>query len=230
MKNSRFYLIDKNGFLIECIANIENISCGLKNFFWILIDPVYVKAREFAILNDSGMVLEHSEKFCYIINEKNLKIKGNFIQEFIDDVDLKNRELVRCYLAHKRHDLFEEEPGFYLIKKHEILDVSFLVIYLTNEEDLKKKWEHSEMILLENQSIFITGSRKSSKSKVKFRDENQLKDSKMNQDDKRAFSVSILTFSSTSSTFHNNLRESKEMKDSLKVFKYSKYLTSFSVI
>ena len=230
LKNSRFYLVDKNGFLIECIANIESISCGEKNYFWILIDPVFVKAREFAILNETGMVLEHSEKFCYLINEKNKKIKGSFIQEFIDDVDLKNRDLNRCYLVNKREDLFEEEPGFYLIKQHEILDISFLVIYLSDDEDLKVKWEHSDFFLLENQSIFISGSRKSNKGKVKFHDENQIKDSKMNIDDKRIFSNSILTFSSSSSTFHTNLRESKEMKDSLKAFKYSKYLTSFSVI
>jgi hypothetical protein len=227
LKNHRFYLVDKNGFLIECIANIENISSGFENFFWFLIDPVIIKSRGFAILNESGQILEHSEKFKKRFKYEKVTFKGLFIQEFIEGLSLESSYFDRCIVLPKTA---ENDSTFYILKKHSIMDTSIVVLYFTDQEESKQQWEDTEIYLLENQSIFISKTRKTFKNQVKFLEENQKKAEKTFTGEKNLTSkFGLASASSSSSSNHNNLRTSKEMKDSLRAFKISKYLTTFTV-
>lgn len=89
------FLVDSQGFLIECYIRSECVGCNSQVKFISEITPNQTSLREIAIINAAGYIYCHSQLFPNKIGEDSYKIEGRYLAEILPENCLRefNQEI-----------------------------------------------------------------------------------------------------------------------------------------
>lgn len=121
------FLLDSHGYAHECIARAEFIVLEDSISLIISVDPLN-KNREYAIITNEGKIIEHSKKLSRILNIKNKRVRGFFIQEFLPELSLDD-----TFGDHSDKNLIFYKKYKVILKKLSILKTTFNILYFIDD-------------------------------------------------------------------------------------------------
>ena len=119
------FLQNESGFLIECFLQVKCTALE-KNPFFIVLMRERRSDREVAILKQNGLILNHSEKFSYLIGANIKSIKDRFIDEFLEGYTFQAMNENFPYIIKKNGQNIGLVRSFKIIKKKKV-DIFYIV-------------------------------------------------------------------------------------------------------
>jgi hypothetical protein len=123
--NHPLFLLNSQGFLLECFIFIECIEYQDSLNFLCIIEPLNNNTRQAAVIDESGHIIHHTQHFTLMMGISYYKVEKGLLQTFIGAEifeKLKKDEVSEfSNLIHKSLAL--------LMKSYEIKKVKFSVLY-----------------------------------------------------------------------------------------------------
>ena len=129
------FLLNKNGFLVECYFNSEGIGYEGNINFLALVEPITSKKREVGIISTEGEIFCHSENFPNLLGCTARSIEGRYINEFLCGIIIANLAINSLYMIKINSDTLKQYLNLGIIIKEKVIgSTSFIVMYASSEE------------------------------------------------------------------------------------------------
>lgn len=229
------YLVDFEGFIVECMVSCECVSSNDGVCFIYSIDPIRYKNRQSAFINLNGYILSHTKNFAGMLGVSHKFIQGRFVQEFLGTYQIPEFSINNTYCIRTNTHLSLVMQNILTLVVKEIIfhNEKFYILYLSNNEKEVKKWEIDSTLFYKSETCGpeTTGESKpkspTKRRKVELLDE-KTPDSILGKEDKPPKGLKHSSASSSASVL--NLDESKAIQKSIKVLNVAKIVAFVSVI
>lgn len=157
------FLRDKNGFLVECILNIDCIGYGLKPYFIVIAEPINLWKREMALTDENGFIYAHSKQFPKSIGQNKYELEESNLLNFFSMDTLAACESEKCVFL----DLYSVDQNYYFkvclwMKNLTINSTTlyfFYVAYDPIEVEVIRKLKHDNKYVEINRQTLIVLSK-----------------------------------------------------------------------
>ena len=133
------FFVDSEGFIIECITNIECICVNSSIRFLSYMYPVK-RLREYALISKNEFILEHSRGLTSLLMTQRKYIKDLFIQEFVIIPDLYSLENNPTKIK-INNSTSEAKYVYGICKDFSIMSTSLFFLYICDINEEITKWK-----------------------------------------------------------------------------------------
>ncbi|OMJ68132.1 hypothetical protein SteCoe_34507 [Stentor coeruleus] len=229
------YLMDFEGFIVECMVSCECVSSNDGVCFIYSIDPIRFKNRQSAFINLNGYILSHTKNFAGALGVNQKFIQGRFVQEFLGSYQVPEFSINSTYCIRTNTHLSLVLQNILTLVVKEIIfhNEKFYILYLSDNEKEVKKWEIDSTLFYKSETCGpeTTGESKqkspTKKRKVELLNE-KTPDSILGKQDKLPKGLKHSSASSSASVL--NLDESKAIQKSIKVLNVAKIVAFVSIL
>jgi hypothetical protein len=235
-EDKKTFFINTEGFLLECLVNAECIANENSVYFVCSIDPVSSHGVEIAIINEEGNIYAHSKQFTEVLETDKKYIQDRYIQEFIPGFDISKLtldDLHEFQLKCTQNAQAVNKTVTVYINNITIGSQKLIVLYACGDISIKsqlgnkfKSFYKLESSALKKTDFEESDSIEEQEKVIKFNDE----DIEINMEKKLELDNKSKQTSFSSSTSFLTIRETKALKNSIKVLKITKYVVFLSVI
>lgn len=134
-QRSPLYMLDSEGFLFECIVNVECIGFNDSINFVCAIDILNPRKREFALLSSEGFIYGHSRHFCHLLHIPKKSISDKFLIEFT------NLICIQDMIPNKIYKISSElAPLACILKERKIGSTLMQTLYISSDPKEISSW------------------------------------------------------------------------------------------
>lgn len=125
------FMCTQEGFLLECIINTECVGFNSCVNFVTVVEPVLNEKQEIALVSSLGEIFSHSRGFPLALGQKNYKLIGSLISDFISNesfielmankasvvefFSLSFAKHINIVLLFKEVNVFKENSGVFML-------------------------------------------------------------------------------------------------------------------
>lgn len=162
---SSLFLLTERGFLVECYLSISCASLSCHTFYLVLTKKITIN-RQIAIVNEEGLIYDHSENLKFFIKSERAIYRKSFIQEYLTNLDMKSLQ------ASVPHEYKDNLHNFFIIKTIKVIGKSSITIlnFVKDEQGLTEfvELEKTEIVEENDLTLFNTIKNNIEKGKVRF--------------------------------------------------------------
>jgi hypothetical protein len=154
-------LTNTEGFLVDCILNIECIGYDLKPNYIVTAEPIKKWKRETALVSSEGLIYIHSKNFPKSIGQDKLKLENSNLSDFFP-VDTLNACESEKFVFSKVYS-FEKRSYVDIciqIRRFDIVSKTAHIFYLIHDEmelkNIKRIKEQEEYIEIRKHKKRVT--------------------------------------------------------------------------